>query len=139
MKPLKILIKTLFITCILNAQNPDVSSEDFSSRQVHLDFHTSEHLKNIGIKFDKAAWQKSLTNAHVNSINIFAKGHHGYSYYPTKVGTQHPNLKFDLLKAQIEASHEIGIKTPLYFAIGWSVLAAVTHPEWIIKNKNGKS
>ena len=139
MKPLKILIKTLFITCILNAQNPDVSSEDFSSRQVHLDFHTSEHLKNIGIKFDKAAWQKSLRNAHVNSINIFAKGHHGYSYYPTKVGTQHPNLKFDLLKAQIEASHEIGIKTPLYFAIGWSVLDAVTHPEWIIKNKNGKS
>ena len=82
MKPLKILIKTLFLTCILNAQNPEVSSEDFSSRQVHLDFHTSEHLKNVGVKFDKAAWQKSRRNAHVNSINIFAKGHHGYFYYP---------------------------------------------------------
>lgn len=139
MKPLKIAINTLFLIGILNAQNPEVSSEDFSSRQVHLDFHTSEHLENIGAQFDKAAWQKTLKAAHVNSINIFAKGHHGYSYYPTKVGTQHPNLGFDLLKSQIEASHEIGIKTPLYFAIGWSVLDAVTHPEWIIKDKNGKS
>ena len=113
MKPLKIVINTLFLMGILNAQNPEVSSEDFSSRQVHLDFHTSEHLENIGAQFDKAAWQKTLKAAHVNSINIFAKGHHGYSYYPTKVGTQHPNLGFDLLKSQIEASHEIGIKTPL--------------------------
>jgi hypothetical protein len=139
MKPLKIAINTLFLIGILNAQNPEVSSEDFSSRQVHLDFHTSEYLENIGAQFDKAAWQKTLKAAHVNSINIFAKGHHGYSYYPTKVGIQHPNLGFDLLKSQIEASHEIGIKTPLYFAIGWSVLDAVTHPEWIIKDKNGKS
>ena len=41
MKPLKIVINTLFLMGILNAQNPEVSSEDFSSRQVHLDFHTS--------------------------------------------------------------------------------------------------
>ena len=139
MKILNIILSLIIVTSILKAQNPEVSSEDFSCRQVHLDFHTSEHLKNIGEKFDKASWQKALVDAHVSSINIFAKGHHGYSYYPTKVGTQHPNLRFDLLKSQLEASHEIGIKTPFYFAIGWSVLDAVTHPEWVIKNKNGKS
>ena len=139
MKILNILVSFIIVTSILNAQNPKVSSEDFSSRQVHLDFHTSEQLENIGEQFDKVSWQKALADAHVNSINIFAKGHHGYSYYPTKVGTQHPNLDFDLLKSQLEASHEIGIKTPFYFAIGWSVLDAVTHPEWVIKNKNGKS
>ena len=139
MKIQNIFRSLIISTIILNAQNPEVSSEDFSSRQVHLDFHTSEHLKNIGEKFDKASWQKALVDAHVSSINIFAKGHHGYSYYPTKVGTQHPNLRFDLLKSQLEASHEVGIKTPFYFAVGWSVLDAVTHPEWVIKNKNGKS
>ena len=139
MKILNTLLSLTIVTSILKAQNPEVSSEDFSSRQVHLDFHTSEQLENIGEKFDKASWQKALVDAHVSSINIFAKGHHGFSYYPTKVGTQHPNLGFDLLKSQLEASHEIGIKTPFYFAIGWSVLDAVTHPEWVIKNKNGKS
>lgn len=139
MKILNTLLSLTIVTSILKAQNPEVSSEDFSSRQVHLDFHTSEQLENIGEKFDKASWQKALVDAHVSSINIFAKGHHGFSYYPTKIGTQHPNLGFDLLKSQLEASHEIGIKTPFYFAIGWSVLDAVTHPEWVIKNKNGKS
>ena len=139
MKSLKLFISSLFVIGILNAQNPKISIEDFSTRQVHLDFHTSEHLENIGTKFNKEIWQKTLKDANVNSINIFAKGHHGFSYYPTKVGTQHPNLNFDLLKAQIDASHEIGIKTPFYFAIGWSVLDAEMHPEWIIKNKNGKS
>ena len=139
MKAIHIFIVFLMVFGSAKAQNPKVSTEDFSTRQVHLDFHTSEHLENIGTKFNKEAWQKNLKEAHVNSINIFAKGHHGYSYYPTKVGTQHPNLDFDLLKAQIDASHEIGVKSPFYFAIGWSVLDATMHPEWIIKNKNGKS
>lgn len=139
MKILKLLTSLILFLGNLNAQNPEVSTEDFSTRQVHLDFHTSEYLEKIGTKFNKEEWQKTLKKANVNSINIFAKGHHGYSYYPTKIGTQHPNLDFDLLKAQIDASHEIGIKTPFYFAVGWSELDAKTHPEWIIKNKNGKS
>lgn len=42
-----------------------------------------------------------------------------------------------ILNTQINAAYEIGIKTPFYFAIGWSVLDAQMHPEWIIKNKNG--
>ena len=50
---------------------------------------------------------------HVNQINIFAKCHHGWSYYPTQVGQTHPNLKFDLLGAQIEACHEIGVRCPI--------------------------
>ena len=41
----------------------------------------------------------------VDTINIFAKCHHGYSYYPTQVGTQHPGLSFDLLGSMVEALH----------------------------------
>ena len=63
MKPFKTIINILFVIGILNAQNPEVSSEDFSTRQVHLDFHTSEHLENIGKQFDKASWQKTLKDA----------------------------------------------------------------------------
>ena len=126
-------------TFYLFSQNPSVSTEDYSIRQIHLDFHTSKYLQNIGKDFDKVSWQEALKEANVQSINIFAKGHHGYSYYPTKIGTQHPNLNFDLLSEQINASKEIGVKTPFYFAVGWSSLDASNHPEWIIKDKNGKS
>jgi hypothetical protein len=118
---------------------PSVSPEDFSTRQVHLDFHTSEHLTGIGEKFDKEKWQEALKGAKVNSINIFAKGHHGWTYYPSRYGKQHPNLDFDLLGAQIAACHEIGVKCPLYFTIGWSVQDALEYPEWVIREKDGKS
>ena len=76
-------------------------------RQVHLDFHTSECIPEIGSAFDKKQFQDALKTGHVNSITVFAKCHHGWSYYPTKVNEMHPHLEFDLLKAQLDACKEI--------------------------------
>lgn len=108
-----------------------------SSRQVHLDFHTSEHIPGIGERFEKKQFQQALKLGHVNHINVFAKCCHSWSYYPTKVGTMHPNLKFDLLGAEIEACHEIGVKCPIYYIIGWSTNDAINHPEWCARKKDG--
>ncbi len=104
-------------------------------RQVHLDFHTSEKIPGIGEKFDKRQFQNALIAGHVNSITIFAKCHHGWMYYPSKVGSIHPGLKFDLLKAQIEAAHEIGVKTPIYLSAGLDEQILHIHPEWRNQNK----
>jgi hypothetical protein len=106
-------------------------------RQVHLDFHTSEHCLDVGGKFDAETFAATLAEAHVNSINIFAKCHHGYSYYPTKVGTVHPTLKIDLLGEMIEALHRRDIACPVYYSIMWDELAGREHPEWRIVNKDG--
>ena len=107
------------------------------TRQVHLDFHTSEFIPGIGERFNKQQFQDALRTGHVNSINLFAKGHHGWSYYPTQVGQMHPNLKFDLLGAEIAACHEIGVRCPIYFTVGWSAHDATTHPEWCAGEPNG--
>lgn len=107
------------------------------SRQVHLDFHTSEHLFGIGADFKKEQFQEALKLGHINSITVFAKCHHGFCYYPTKVGTFHPHLKFDLTGSMIEAAHEIGVKAPVYITTGWSALDAQEHPEWLAKNADG--
>jgi hypothetical protein len=109
------------------------------TRQVHLDFHTSEHIAGIGERFDKQQWQAALRAGHVNQINIFAKCHHSWSYYPTKVGRMHPNLKFDLLGAQMAACHELGVVCPIYFTVGWSATDAETHPEWCARDRTGAS
>lgn len=119
------------------AQTQRTINEPLPSRQVHLDFHTSEFIPGIGEKFDKKQFQEALKIGHVNQINIFAKGHHGWSYYPTKVGKMHPNLKFDLLGAEMDACHEIGVKCPIYFTVGWSARDAEEHPEWCIRKKDG--
>lgn len=99
-------------------------------RQIHLDFHTSPDIPDIGAAFDQETFIKTLQDAHVESINLFAKCHHGMSYYPTKVGKMHPNLQFDLLGAQIAACREAGIRTAIYTCVAWNELTSAEHPEW---------
>lgn len=107
-------------------------------RQVHLDFHTAAECLRVGADFDAGEFADTFARAHVNAVNIFAKCHHGYSYYPTKVGTVHPELKFDLLGAQIEALHRRDIKCPVYISVMWDDLAGVQHPEWVAADKSGR-
>lgn len=99
-------------------------------RQVHLDFHTNETIPGIGSRFDAKAFAKAFKDAYVDSVTVFSKCHHGLSYHPTTVGKQHPHLKFDLLRAQIDALHGVGINAPVYLTATWDELAAFEHPEW---------
>jgi hypothetical protein len=108
-------------------------------RQVHLDFHTSEHIPKVGKKFSKENFQKVLKLGNLDSITCFAKCHHSWCYYPSEVGHIHPTLDFDLLGEQIKAAHEIGVKAPIYITVGWSTNDAINHPEWIAKDKDGNN
>lgn len=104
-------------------------------RQVHLDFHTGEKVGGIGSRFDKQQFQNALKAGHVDSITVFAKCHHGWSYFPSKVGPAHPNLTCDLLGEQIAAAHEIGVKTPVYLSAGLDEQMVYQHPEWCLQGK----
>jgi len=109
----------------------------FPLAQTHLDFHTSPDIEEIGSKFSKENFQAALKHGNLDSITVFAKCHHGVCYYPTKVGTMHPHLDFDLTGAMVEAAHEIGVRAPIYITAGWSHLDAKQHPEWIAVRKDG--
>jgi Hypothetical glycosyl hydrolase 6 len=108
------------------------------NRQVHLDFHTSEFIEDIGAQFDKEQFKAALKAGKVNHINVFGKCHMSWSYYPTKIGKMHPHLKFDLLGAQLQACREIGVRSPIYFTAGWSAQDAKNHPEWCVRDKKGE-
>ncbi len=103
---------------------------DLPFRQVHLDFHTSPWIKGIGVDFDPEEFVATLKKARVNSVTLFAKCHHGMSYYPTRIGLFHPELQRDLLGETIEACHKAGIRAPIYMSVGWDEYAAATHMEW---------
>ncbi|MCC5833175.1 MAG: alpha-L-fucosidase [Opitutales bacterium] len=108
------------------------------TRQVHLDFHTSEYLPDVGSEFDAAEFARTFKEAHVNSVTIFAKCHHGMCYYPTKVGIQHPSLKGrDLLGEMIEALHREGIRCPIYTTLAWEEDIARRFPQWRQMKKDG--
>lgn len=108
-------------------------------RQVHLDFHTSEAIPNIGTDFSKQQFQSMLIKGSVDSITVFSKCHHGWAYHPSEANEQHPELKFDLLGAMIDAAHEVGVKTPVYLSAGLDERLARKHPEWLIRKIDGQT
>jgi hypothetical protein len=107
-------------------------------RQIHLDFHTSPLIPDVAAEFDPDEFARTLKDAFVNSVTVFAKCHHGMSYYDTKVGIKHPALKRDLLGEMIAACHRYGIRTPVYISVVWDNWAAEHHPEWRQVNREGK-
>lgn len=107
-------------------------------RRVHLDFHTSEDIENIGERFSKNEFQEALITGHIDSITVFSKCHHGWSYNKTAVNKMHPHLKFDLLSEQIAAAHEIGVETPVYLSAGFDEKDAKAHNEWLYREFGSK-
>lgn len=107
-------------------------------RQVHLDFHTSELIPDVAADFDAVQFARTLKEARVNSINVFAKCHHGYAYYDTRIATRHPSLKVDLLGDMIWACRREGIHVLYYYSLVWDVLVARKHPEWRMLTRDGR-
>lgn len=109
-------------------------------RQVHLDFHTSPVIRDVGRDFSAIDFAKRVQAAHVNSVTVFAKCHHGHLYYNTQRPERHPGLKhgLDLLGEQIEALHRVGIRAPIYISVLWDEYAAENHPEWLAREVDGK-
>ena len=109
-------------------------------RQIHLDFHTSPLIPDVGTEFDADQFAETLVDAHVNWVTLFGKCHHGMSYYPTQtaLGRQHPGLNFDLLGAQIEACKKRGIATPVYISVRVDQHIGTTRPDLICRLEDGK-
>jgi hypothetical protein len=109
-------------------------------RQIHLDFHTSPLIPDVGKDFDADTFAETLVEARVNWVTLFGKCHHGMSYYPTKarLGTMHPGLKFDLLGAQIEACKRRGLATPVYLSVRVDQQIGMTRPDLLVRLEDGR-
>lgn len=109
-------------------------------RQIHLDFHTSEHITGIAEQFDPQEFAATLKKARVNSVTCFGRCHHGYLYYQTNAFPErhHPHLKRNLLKEQIEACHKQGIRVPIYTTIQWDHFSSRANPDWLTIDEHGK-
>ncbi|WP_338720959.1 alpha-L-fucosidase [Devosia sp. XK-2] len=104
-------------------------------RQIHLDFHTSEHIPDVGAAFDANDFVSTFKSAQVDSVTVFAKCHHGWSYYPTNVGAPHPNLaRPNLLGDMVTALKAADIESPIYISVQWDERNARLHPEWRVRS-----
>lgn len=113
----------------MNAASPD----RFPLRTVHLDFHTGPDVPDVGADFDPVSFAETFRDAHVDSVTVFAKCHHGHLYYGTDRPERHPALPagLDLLGEQVQALHAAGIRAPIYLSVQVDEWAARERPEWI--------
>jgi hypothetical protein len=119
----------------------DIPAEELVAtrlRQIHLDFHTSPEIPDVGAEFKAEEFAQTLVEARVNWITLFGKCHHGMSYYPTKVGVMHPSLKFDLLGEQIEACKKHGIATPVYISVRVDQHIGLTRADLLVRLEDGR-
>jgi Hypothetical glycosyl hydrolase 6/Beta-galactosidase trimerisation domain len=112
--------------------------EKLKFRHVHLDFHTSEHIPDVGSQFNEQQFEDALNKGHVNSITLFAVCHHGWAYYDSKTTPRHPTLKTNLLERMLAVCKKLDIKTYIYITVGWNDRIGREHPEWIVTDKDGK-
>lgn len=109
-------------------------------RQIHLDFHTSEAIPRVGAAFDADVFADTLAAAHVDSVTLFARCHHGWGYYPSEVGPSHPGLvRPDLLGDMMAACRARDIETPVYITVQWDEYLARTRPEWRVMSATNRS
>ncbi|MBE6658545.1 MAG: beta-galactosidase [Ruminococcaceae bacterium] len=111
-----------------------MKAKNIPYRQVHLDFHTSPAIPSVGERFSREQFAEALKRGHVNSITVFSKCHHGYSYHPTTANEIHPGLKFDLLGEQLAVCRELGVNAPVYISAGFDEKEANRHPEWLVRH-----
>ena len=107
-------------------------------RQIHLDFHTSEEIPGIGSKFDEDEFIASLRQGHVDSVTMFALGHHGWAYFDSAVAAPHPHLKTNLLERMLAACKKVDVDAPIYITVGWNEKEGREHPEWCHVDRDGK-
>lgn len=108
-------------------------------RDIHLDFHTHGDIPEVGADFDPEEFARTFRAAHVDSVCVFARCHHGYCYYPTRVGTPHPHLtRPDLLGDMVRALRAANISVGVYTTVVWDELTWQNHPEWRVVKPDGK-
>jgi hypothetical protein len=111
----------------------------FPKRTIHLDFHTSPDIGDVGRDFDPDVFAQTFVDAHVDSVTLFAKCHHGHLYYDTDRAERHPGLPrdLDLLGEQVKALHARGIRAPIYISGPVDAYAETQHPEWRVVLPDG--
>ena len=111
----------------------------FPKRAIHLDFHTMPGIYDVGAEFDPKEFAKTLKDANVDYITVFARCNLGFAYYPTKIGIVHPGMKKkDLLGPMVSECHKHGIRVTAYFNAGLDHEHALLHREWCKMNNEGQ-
>lgn len=103
-----------------------------------IDNHISEDDPSFMAKFDPRSYVAMAKQAGVESAMVYAVCHNGNSYYPTKVGHMHANLKGrDIFGETVALLRQEGIVPIAYYTSIYHNHSAKAHPEWRVTTAGG--
>ena len=90
-------------------------------------------------QFDAREQVRKCVEAHIDSIHITTKCHHGYYYCDTQVGIKHPALGGrDQVGELVTSAGEAGLEAVAYTCIQFDNNAVRRHPEWSSVTADGR-
>ena len=103
-----------------------------------VDHHSPDPPALTYAKFDPEQWLRMYDTGQLDHVWVFCKGHHGETYYPSKVGHMQPGLKVDFVQAAVDGLRKRGIAFHAYYCIGFDDWAPIHHPDWANIGEDGK-
>ena len=112
-----------------------------SYRRNLVDMHIEDWNDEFLSKFSPENYCDNLKTGKIKSAMIYFQNHNGLCYFPTKVGQIHRAfLKGEnRIKRLVDLCHENDIDVVGYYSIVYNTREEEKHPDWRIRNKDGKS
>lgn len=107
-------------------------------RAVHIDFHTMPGIHDFNREWNPARFAQTLSDAHVEYINAFARCNIGFAYYPTKIGIPYPGMKGDMFGDLLRECHRRDIGVSAYVNVGLDHEQSSRHIDWLRLDREGR-
>ena len=107
-------------------------------RRIVVDMHIPDWDERFLSKFESHNFVRMLTEAHAQSVVLYAQSHTGLFNYPTRVGKMHRGLKGrDIFGELVDLCHQNNIAVVAYSSIIFDLWASEHDPDWRIKLLDG--
>ncbi|MHB9133285.1 MAG: alpha-L-fucosidase [Armatimonadota bacterium] len=108
-----------------------------SAMNLLVDYYTEVQFRPYGSGATRENVLPVLRDLELGYICIYAKGHSGYTTWPSALKTQHNMLAQDMPKFFREVTRETNTRLVLYFSGLLDGIAGLRHPEWRMLNLDG--
>lgn len=111
-----------------------------SYRRGLVDIHIEDWDPDFLSKLEPKVYVDNMKRANMQSLMIYANSHVGYCYWPTKSGKMHGGIKGrDILGEILALCREEQMDTNVYYSLVYNNWAYEEHPEWRVRNVDGKA
>ncbi|MEM0966303.1 MAG: alpha-L-fucosidase [Verrucomicrobiota bacterium] len=98
--------------------------------KLSINFHWHSFME-VSSQYDADKFIANLKQTGVKTVTIEAKCGIGYTYYPSKYGLPHPQLKSDYFGERLKVLKENGFRVIAYFSLGMDGVNCIGHDDYV--------